>query len=362
MTNSRTANNIKQDELDAKLLRAVAINDMSLVSSLVTKGANVNAHIMVNELYLDTAGHKHNLEGQTPLCVAAQNGNTELVDYLIGHGADVKGRDLYGESALHYAARECKVDTTKLLLRCGADANAKDSYFNMTPLHDLTANRSNNYLRVDESIALAKLLVEHGADVDAQNIHNETPVELAVKLQRPHLAGTGLVDYLLEAREKQRAELDVKREVQPLVDKYVHEVSEYKRRELALGHDLDTGRPKEVADKMFRQLAERIEKSMKDHGLDPTRSKGGWMPEPEDSILSEAYQRVLDNERKWKGPQENEAAPPKKTASASDPYPLSEQQITPGFTKAATAAMAQAAPTADPKSGATLRPGGPARV
>jgi hypothetical protein len=214
---------------------------------------------------------------------------------------------------------------------------------------------------------LAEMLVNHGADVNHRNKPSErssqTPIEMAADLEEVHL-----VNYLLGVQRTKQAELDVRNELKPVVDIYVRDVSDYKRMDSARSHDLATDRPKEVADKQFSQfsqlkfsqLKESIERSMKGHGLS-TIGSTGLMPELEDSILSEAYQRVLDNARNWHK-EENKAAPPKKTASASDPYPLSEQQITPGFTKAATAAMAQAAPTADPKSGATLRPGGPARV
>lgn len=58
--------------------------------------------------------------------------NTKLAELLIEHGADVNVKDKAGETPLHEAAREGRLNAAKLLLSKGADLNAR-SKKNKTP-------------------------------------------------------------------------------------------------------------------------------------------------------------------------------------------------------------------------------------
>jgi len=85
--------------------------NLSAARELIAKGADVNA--------VDS--------GQTLLIRAAQNGHIEMMRLLLGHGADVNGRDDRGRTALMVAAGSDDVDMVELLLSKGADVNLKDN-------------------------------------------------------------------------------------------------------------------------------------------------------------------------------------------------------------------------------------------
>jgi hypothetical protein len=61
----------------------------------------------------------------TPLCIAIQKGEIELVKKLIDYGADVNEKS-FGMTPLMVAARYNKVEIIKLLLDKGARQNDKD--------------------------------------------------------------------------------------------------------------------------------------------------------------------------------------------------------------------------------------------
>lgn len=91
----------------------------------------------------------------TALHRAVQNGHIEVVNFLLGHGADANAGDDQGNRALHFAAKACQMDIVETLLAHGADINIKDKD-GQTPM-DRFAQSSCR----DEK--LEKLLREHGA-------------------------------------------------------------------------------------------------------------------------------------------------------------------------------------------------------
>ena len=58
---------------------------------------------------------------------AARKGNVEIVKMLLKEGADVNARDKYGRTALYVAAWRGHVEIVKMLLKEGADVNAADN-------------------------------------------------------------------------------------------------------------------------------------------------------------------------------------------------------------------------------------------
>ena len=108
-------------------------NKCEVVKTLVRHGANVNATsdtqstpvrsacYMTNvEIvrYLVENGadiHRPNINGGTCLINSVQS--VELCEFLIDKGADVNAQDNSGNLAMHYAVREGRTDTVKLLLK-----------------------------------------------------------------------------------------------------------------------------------------------------------------------------------------------------------------------------------------------------
>ena len=108
--------------------------------------------------------------GDTPLHVAAQTDNIEMVGLLLDHKADINARADAGWTALHWAVYLCDKEMTALLLRHHADVNARIS-IGYAPLHWAACRNSKE---------LVELLVAHKADVNAGDHNRRTPLHYAV--------------------------------------------------------------------------------------------------------------------------------------------------------------------------------------
>ena len=98
---------------------AVVDEDTDQVVELITKDAK-----LVNET---------NEDGETPLHLAADNGNVKIVKLLLAFGADVNGKDNDGSTPLHRAVQSSSAEVVEALLAKGADIDARNSDGN-TPL------------------------------------------------------------------------------------------------------------------------------------------------------------------------------------------------------------------------------------
>jgi uncharacterized protein len=97
-------------------------------------------------------------DGTTALAWAAHNGDVELVDRLLGAGADAKAKNQFGATPMSEAAFLGNVAVIEKLLKAGADPDSP-SADGQTAL--MLVSRTDN-------AAAAKLLLEHGAHVDAR--------------------------------------------------------------------------------------------------------------------------------------------------------------------------------------------------
>jgi len=122
-----------------------------IVQRLLVKGAAINAK---------------NSDGETPLLQAVDNGNTEVVELLLAQGADINAKDDLGRKPQHLVE---SISIAKLLLAGGIDVNAATDY-KQTLLH-VAASRN--------MTELVKILVKKGADINAKNDDGETPAMLA---------------------------------------------------------------------------------------------------------------------------------------------------------------------------------------
>ena len=106
---------------------------------------------------------------ETPLQVSSRLGHVEVARVLLKHGADTEARDTDDFSALEHVALDGHVELTQVLLEHGTDANAQDKE-RCTPL----------YWAADiGQLAVAQVLLSHGADVNAQCKNNWTPLHRA---------------------------------------------------------------------------------------------------------------------------------------------------------------------------------------
>jgi outer membrane protein assembly factor BamB len=68
------------------------------------------------------------------LLAAARKGDADRVKALLAQGADVNAKNVYGATALNYAADGGHLAVVKLLLAHKADVNAKDTFYKAAPL------------------------------------------------------------------------------------------------------------------------------------------------------------------------------------------------------------------------------------
>lgn len=73
-------------------------------------------------------------DGRTVLHEAAALGNLKLITILLKAGADVNAKDANGESALHFAARFGKLEAAEFLVSSGARIDLQSRFTRITPL------------------------------------------------------------------------------------------------------------------------------------------------------------------------------------------------------------------------------------
>ena len=108
----------------------------------------------------------------TPLHTASSLGRLEIARLLLDHGAKVDASDEFGQTPLHkvssgkYDPEEAGVGVAKLLLERGGDVNGKYKQ-QSSPLH--LAFRHGK-------LEIARLLLNHGANVEALDGFSQTPL------------------------------------------------------------------------------------------------------------------------------------------------------------------------------------------
>jgi len=112
-----------------------------------------------------------NTAGNTPLIVACEKNNKDIVKILIKNGANINMKNQDGLTALFYACEKEKIEIAKLLFDNGADIN-KTSRYGDTPL--LTACKKKNEV-------IAQYLIDKGDDIHKRNKSKNTCIILAIR-------------------------------------------------------------------------------------------------------------------------------------------------------------------------------------
>ncbi|KAK1733975.1 ankyrin repeat domain-containing protein [Skeletonema marinoi] len=162
--------NADGDQFMSSLVLACGQGQMECVHILLDNGANISAECGSSNL--------------TPLQYASWWGHDDIVQLLLNHGVDVNQTNTHGTYALGFAVGRLQPSVAKLLLRYGADPNQRN-LLGWTPLMQLVCmgatiqeddpnddNRSDLQRKVEDNpkiVSIAKMLLEAGADINAQN-------------------------------------------------------------------------------------------------------------------------------------------------------------------------------------------------
>lgn len=120
---------------------------------------------------------------ETPLHIAAQTGNLELIRMLVEYGDDVNSTISTGHlTPLHYAARNGQLEAAKELIAAGADVSLAGDHW-LLPLY--LAARANDD-------AMVRLLLSAGAAKDFQFAFLSENLELARKMLDSGMSPNGL--------------------------------------------------------------------------------------------------------------------------------------------------------------------------
>ena len=174
------------------LFAAMAGRHFQTVELLRYNGADVNV--------------RHRDDGKTPLHSAAWHGDLEVVRVLLDYKVDVRARDVDSWTVMHYVSHgpyysssvkphygpQLLADVARLLLEHGADVNTRDDE-GTTPLYAAAKNGR---------VQVVHVLLEQGANVGAEDNQGKTPLHGAaeygtvevVRMLLEHGANVGVQD------------------------------------------------------------------------------------------------------------------------------------------------------------------------
>jgi ankyrin repeat protein len=184
--------NLRSAQGVAPLHLALANRDVATVELLLAAGADA--------MLADHAG-------ETPLMLAARNGDAMSAARLLAAGAPVDARETgYGQTALMVAVREGRVEVVQLLVAAGADVNAKTRAGAVPAFREPADNAGSKgigivrggwpdrgmrapipgaktsllYATRRGDLAITKVLVEAGADLELADADGVTPLLSAI--------------------------------------------------------------------------------------------------------------------------------------------------------------------------------------
>ena len=139
------------------LHRAVVRDDAAEVARLIRSGVNIK---------------QVDRYGAAPISLACARGNVDIVEQLLGAGADANTALPEGETCLMTAAGAGSLPVVKALLVRGANINAVESWKGQTALM---------WAAADGHAAVVDALIEAGADVNARSKAGFTALLFAVR-------------------------------------------------------------------------------------------------------------------------------------------------------------------------------------
>jgi hemoglobin len=137
---------------------------------------------------IDAVEHDHSLitrrsSGRTLLHFSCGAGCIEVVEALLRLGADPNIQDTMGHTPLYRVANECAFEAgpriVQALIQAGARVNEASGVTRATPLH-MAARRGH--------LAIARVLLEAGAETDVRDGKGDTPFQRAINCRKSAVA------------------------------------------------------------------------------------------------------------------------------------------------------------------------------
>lgn len=160
--------NLEDEKGLTPLYTAIVMNDYRLAKMLLTHGARL-------------------LPSQYLLNYTIRNRMTAMTRLLIKAGENVNGRDYIGWTPVLLAINQRDIEIIEYLLANGAQINCND--YVLKELHIAVQQSSST----DEFRRLFGILMRHGVNIDSLNKWGETPLCLAVLMEKYQIA-----EYLIK--------------------------------------------------------------------------------------------------------------------------------------------------------------------
>ncbi|MCK5706866.1 MAG: ankyrin repeat domain-containing protein [Candidatus Aureabacteria bacterium] len=154
-----------------EFFQAIAVRDVEQIKEILDSSTDVNIRFFDDK------------KGQTPLMLADA---TNVVKLLLSRGADVMLKDDVGSTALHYNVnRDNALEVLPLLIKKGADVNAKTTKYNEAPIMFAKEWFFGNDANKGKEVM--KLLIDAGADINTKDESGYTLLLYAAVNEKPEL-------------------------------------------------------------------------------------------------------------------------------------------------------------------------------
>lgn len=140
------------------IYQAVQIKDKTTSSQVVKLFIEKGAQIKLKDIH-----------GQSPLFYICKNGNISSLHLLLAQSIDINESDNFKQSPLFYASRDGQVECVREMIKNGANPDHRDKV-NETALF---------YACREGHLEVCKLLIDHGADVNMIDLKKQTPIFFA---------------------------------------------------------------------------------------------------------------------------------------------------------------------------------------